>query len=154
MALTHTNEVVYKYTAGGTTYEKTATRSESSGAEINLSETLTTDSSTDTTALTIAGFEFATKAKAKSVYFRMDCATADNGADASVVITDQSGGAVVTLIHGQPYTWSDNGGNNFPLSTSANPLNDSITALTVTPAAGIGTSKAVTITAFVLYDPT
>ena len=67
MALTHTNKIRYYYTAGGTTLDTSVTKTQSAGAEANVSESIT-QALGNVAATTIAGFEFTTKNTAKSVY--------------------------------------------------------------------------------------
>jgi len=147
MAFTHTNEIRYRYTTGDGLIEKTATRSETSGAEMNVSEAITTDAVTETADIDLEYFEFTTAAQAKAVYLRLD------GFDGSLYANGGSGTLMKSLVDGQPYTWSDNGGDNFPVGAT-NPLVDNTTRLTVVPASGAGTGTAGTVTVKILYDPT
>ena len=113
---------------------------------MNISEAITTDSSSETADIDLEYFEFTTATQAKSVYIRLD---GFNGA----IYANGSGGTKMTdLDDGEPYVWSYNGGTDFPAGNS-NPMVNSTTKLTVKPDAGAGTDTAGTIVVKVLYDP-
>jgi len=143
---THKNTIKYVYSDGGTTISKEISRSESDGAQIQVSQAVTTDASTETTVLSIPGFEFALANTAKSVYIRLD------GFDGT--LKGGAGGTttMVALEDGIPYVWSNNSGNNFPQGAT-NPMKDSTDALKIHPDAGAGTSTAGTLVVKVLYNP-
>ena len=146
MAFTHTNEIRYKYTAGSTVVEKTVSVVETDGAEINVSEAIVTDATTEDADIDLEYFEFTTKAQAKSVYLRLD---GFNGA----LYANGSGGTLMKdLDDGIPYVWSSNSAANFPAGAT-NPMVDSTTKLTVQPDAGAGTGTAGTIIVKILYGP-
>lgn len=147
MAFTHTNEIRYKYTAGSTVVEKTVSVVETDGAEINVSEAIVTDATTDTTDIDLEYFEFTTKAQAKAVYLRLDGFNGALWANGS-----GSGTKMKDLDNGVPYVWSSNSAANFPAGAT-NPMVDSTTKLTVTPVSGAGTGIAGTIIVKVLYGP-
>ena len=56
MAFTHTNEIRYRYTTGDGVVEKIVSQAETDGAEMNVSEAIVTDSTTDTTAIDLEYF--------------------------------------------------------------------------------------------------
>ena len=146
MAFTHTNEIRYRYTTGDAVVEKIVSVVETDGAEINVSEAIVTDASTDTTAIDLEFFEFTTAAQAKSVYLRLD------GFNGALYANGSSGTKMKDLDNGIPYVWSSNSTNNFPAGAT-NPMVDSTTKLTVIPDSGAGTGTAGTIIVKVLYGP-
>ncbi|MQF98148.1 MAG: hypothetical protein FI729_01260 [SAR202 cluster bacterium] len=146
MAFSHTNQIAFTYTAGGTSAKKTISRTETSGAEMNVSEAVTTDASTATTPIDIDGFEFATKAKAVSVYLRID------GFDCELKGGASGATKMADLVDGEPYVWSGTGGD-FPAGNE-NPMVDATDMLKVVPASDAGLETAGTLTVKVLYDPT
>lgn len=148
MSFSHTNKVTFQYTAGGVTTTTNVSKTETSGAEINLSEAVTTDASVETTAIDIDHFQIDDASQAVSVYIRIDgfdCELKGGAAGAVTMIT--------TLSDGEPYVWSFNGGTDFPTG-NANPLEDSTDILKIVPKAGAGLETAGTLTVRVLYDPT
>lgn len=148
MAFSHTNKIVYDYSAGGSTSSKIVSKTETAGAEINLSEQITipADSSAN---ITISDFEFATAAQARSVMLRSDGAAVTLYAN-SEGVSNLMGAA---LADGEPYVWSYNGGTDFPNGNS-NPMIDSTASIIVKPAASDSAERTPTITIKVLYDPT
>ena len=72
MAFTHTNEIRYRYTTGDGVVEKIVSQAETDGAEMNVSEAIVTDSTTEESDIDLEYFEFTTAAQAKSVYLRLD----------------------------------------------------------------------------------
>ena len=149
MAFTHTNKITYSYTAGGVDAVKAISRSESAGAEINISKAITTNSSVETADISLDYFEFQEKDQARSVYILL---TGFNGTLKGGV----SGGStmVADLKNGEPYVWSSSDGstNNFPAGNT-NPMVDATDELIVKPDAGSGTDTDGTITVRVLYAP-
>ena len=148
MAFSHTNKVTYRYdTSQGSSIEKSVSKVETAGAEMNVSETVTTDGSSETADIDLEYFEFTTAAQAKSVYLRID------GYNCALYANGSAGTKMADLDDGVPYVWSYNGGTAFPPGQS-NPMVDSTTKLTVKPDAGAGTATEGTLTVNVLYDPT
>ena len=146
MAFTHTNEIRYRYTTGDGVVEKIVSQAETDGAEMNVSEAIVTDSSSEETDIDLEYFEFTTAAQAKSVYLRLD---GFNGA----LYANGSGGTLMKdLDDGIPYVWSSNSAANFPAGAT-NPMVDSTTKLTVKPDGSQGTGTAGTIIVKVLYGP-
>jgi hypothetical protein len=149
MSISHINSVRYDYTAGGSRTTKTVSKTETSGAEMNISETITTSASDGEDPIDIEYFEFQAAAQAKSVYMRLD------GFDAYV----SGGGAslardsMATLINGEPYVWSYNAASGFP-EGATNPMLDDTTKITITPFDGTAEALEGTFTLKVLYDPT
>lgn len=146
MSYSHTNKIVYSYTAGGADLTKTVSKTETSGAEINISEAVTTDSSSETAAIDLSYFEFELAAKAVSVYLRIDgfnCELKGGVAGAS---------SMANLDDGEPYVWSYNGSSDFPAGNT-NPMVNATDMLKIIPDAGAGTDTAGTLTVKVLYDP-
>jgi hypothetical protein len=148
MAFSHTNKINYSYTAGGVTASKNVTKTETSGAEINISEAITTDASTATTPIDIDHFEFADASQAVSVYIRIDGFDCEIKGGASGAVS-----MISMLADGEPYVWSYNGGDDFPAGNS-NPLEDNTDMLKVVPKSDAGLETAGTLTVKVLYDPT
>jgi hypothetical protein len=148
MAFTHTNKVRYNYISGSVNVLKEVTKVETAGAEMNVSEAITTDGSTEAADIDLEYFEFTHAVQAKSVYLRLD------GFNGAIYANGSSAGTkMVDLDDGEPYVWSYGGGTNFPPGNT-NPMKDDTLKLTVKPDAGAGTTTAGTITASVLYDPT
>jgi hypothetical protein len=146
MAYSHTNKIIYNYTAGGSTTQSSISKTETWGAEMNVSHPCITHSVTETTDIDIDYFDFPTAAQARSVYLRMDgynCAL--YGGDGTAKMVD--------LDDGEPYVWSYNGTVDFPAG-NANPMENATVLLRVTPDAGAGTSTSGNLTVRVLYDPT
>ena len=148
MAFTHTNKITYTYSAGGVDAVKTISKTETAGAELNLSEQITIPALSSAN-ITISDFEFITKAQAKSVMLKSD------GAAVTLYANSESGGNLMgaALADGEPYVWSDNSGDNFPPGNT-NPMIDATTSLIVKPAASDSAERTPTITIKVLYDPT
>jgi hypothetical protein len=147
MSFTHTNKITFDYLSGGSSLSKAVSKTETSGAEINISEAVTTDGSSETTNIDLSYFEFQTAAKAVSVYLRIDgfnCALYGGASGAS---------KMADLDNGEPYVWSYNSGTDFPAGNT-NPMVDATDMLRITPDAGAGTDTAGTLTVKVLYDPT
>jgi len=142
---THKNTIKYVYSDGGTTISKEISRSESDGAQIQISQAVTTGDPA-TTVLSIPGFELALANTAKSVYIRLD------GFDAT--LKGGAGGTttMVALENGIPYVWSNNSGNNFPQGAT-NPMKDSTDALKIHPESDAGVGTAGTLVVKVLYNP-
>jgi len=148
MSFTHTNKVRYQYVSGSVNVLKEVSKVETAGAEMNISEAITTDSVTEENDIDLEYFEFTTAAQAKSVYIRLD------GFNGALYANGSSGGdLMVDLDDGEPFVWSYGGGTSFPPGNS-NPMKNSTLKLTVKPDAGAGTETAGTITVSVLYDPT
>ena len=147
MAFTHTNEIRYRYTTGDGVVEKIVSQAETDGAEMNVSEAIVTDSSSEETDIDLEYFEFTTAAQAKSVYLRLDGFNGALWANGS-----SSGTKMKDLDNGVPYVWSSNSAANFPAGAT-NPMVDSTTKLTVQPDAGAGTGTAGTIIVKILYGP-
>lgn len=147
MAFSHTNQIAFTYSAGGTSAKKTISKTETSGAEMNISEAITTDSSSETADIDLEYFEFTTASQAKSVYIRLD------GFNGAIYANGSGGTKMIDVDNGEPYVWSYNGGTDFPAGNS-NPMVNSTTKLTVKPDVGAGTDTAGTLTVKVLYDPT
>ena len=154
MALTHTNKIRYYYTAGGTTLDTSVTKTQSAGAEANVSESIT-QALGNVAATTIAGFEFTTKNTAKSVYLKQTGYPSGVG----LYINGAGGALIAALDDGVPYVWTSGnpavlGEENFPAGR-ANPLHDSITALYVKPSGdGDAAEQTIAVELKVLYDPT
>lgn len=148
MAYTHTNKIVYAYTAGGAEQGKTVSKSETHGAEMNVSQAITTDASSETANIDLEYFEFTTKLQARSVFIML---TGFNGALYGGVA---GASKMVDLDDGEPYVWSSSDGStgNFPAGNT-NPMIDATDRLRITPDAGAGTGTSGTITVKVLYDP-
>ena len=146
MAFTHTNEIRYRYTTGSAVVEKIVSVVETDGAEINVSEAIVTDASTEAADIDLEYFEFTTAAQAKAVYLRLD------GFDGALYANGSGGTLMKNLDNGIPYVWSSNSTNNFPVGAT-NPMVDSTTKLTVKPDAGAGIATAGTIIVKVLYGP-
>jgi len=146
MAFTHTNEIRYRYTTGDGLVEKIVSQAETDGAEMNVSEAIVTDSSSEETDIDLEYFEFTTAAQAKSVYLRLD------GFNGALYANDSGGTLMKDLDDGIPYVWSSNSAANFPAGAT-NPMVDSTTKLTVQPDAGAGTGTAGTIIVKILYGP-
>lgn len=146
MAFSHTNQIAFTYTAGGTSAKKTISRTETAGAEMNVSEAVTTDASSAITPIDIDGFSFETKSKAVSVYLRID------GFDCELRGGSSGGDKMADLVDGEPYVWSGTGGN-FPAGND-NPMIDATDMLKIVPASDAGLETAGTLTVKVLYDPT
>lgn len=146
MSFSHTNKITFRYIAGGNVDDITVSKTETGGAEMNVSQAITTDASVETTDIDLEFFEFQTAAQAKSVYIRLD------GFNGSLFANGSIGTEMAALADGEPYVWSDNGGLNFP-EGNTNPMVDSTTKLTVQPDAGAGLETPGTITVRVLYDP-
>ena len=156
---THTNKVRYIYTAGGVDDSKEFSVSETAAAEINISEAHTliapvTGGSRHQWDIT--GFEFATKATAKSVYIRLDGTNGGLSANGDF----DAGTEMVSLKAGVPYVWSSDGGSNHPVGAT-NPMVDATLKLTVKPDSYDETNNPLnvvdniaTLTVKVLYDPT
>ena len=147
MSFTHTNKVRYQYVSGSVNVLKEISKVETAGAEMNVSEAITTDASDEDADIDLLHFDFADASQAKSVYLRLD------GFNGGLWANGTGGTLMADLVDGEPFVWSDNGGLNFPPGRT-NPLIDSIAKLTVHPADGAGTGTAGTITVSVLYDPT
>jgi len=148
MSFSHTNKVSFTYTAGGVTASKNVSKTETSGAEINLSEAVTTDASTATTPIDIDHFQIDDASQAVSVYIRIDGFDCELKGGASGAVS-----MITTLTDGEPYVWSYNGGTNFPIGND-NPLEDNTDMLKIVPKSDAGLETAGTLTVKVLYDPT
>ena len=148
MAFTHTNKITYSYTAGGSSVGSIISKTETAGAELNLSEQITIPALSSAN-ITISDFEFAEKDQARSVILKSD------GAPVTLYANSEAGGNLMgaALADGEPYVWSYNGGDDFPLGNS-NPMIDSTASLIVKPGNAKEDDRAVTITIRVLYDPT
>ena len=146
MSFSHVNQLSYSYTAGGDRLSKSVSKTETSGAEINISEAVTTDASAGETAIDLDYFEFQTASKAVSVYIRID------GFDCVLKGGVSGASTMATLADGEPYTWSYNGGTDFPVGNT-NPMVDATDMLKIVPALGTAESLAGTLTVKVLYDP-
>ncbi len=146
MSFTHTNQVTYRYTAGGVTDQLPISKSETGGAEMNVSQSITTDGVTETADIDLEYFEYQLASQALSCYIRLD------GFDGGLFANGSAGTLMVDLQDGVPYVWSKNSGSDFPAGNT-NPMVDATTKLTVQPDAGAGNDTAGTITVKVLYDP-
>ena len=150
MALTHTNKIKYRYTAGGIELEKEVIKTESHGGEMSLSQQIVTSGGpkpgTETTDIDLEFFEFTTAAQAKSVYLRLD------GFNAELYANGSAGTKMIDLEDGEPFVWSYNDGIDYPPGNS-NVMKDSTTKLTVQPDVGAGTDTTGTIEVRVLYNP-
>ena len=147
MSFSHTNNVRYYYTAGGSTTSVSVSKSETAGGEMNVSETVVlTDAST--ADVDISDFEFATAAGAKSVYLLAE------GANVSLWANGSSAGTkMADLDDGIPYVWSYNGAVNFPPGQT-NPMVSSTAKLSVKPDSAPAGDTNLTLTVRVLYDVT
>tara|TARA_Y100001963_G_C6793349_1_gene456985 strand:- start:334 stop:819 length:486 start_codon:yes stop_codon:yes gene_type:complete len=160
MAFEHTNKITTVYTAGGASSSKTATKTETGGGEINISETVTLHASEDRKLIEIKDFAMDDGGNAKSVLLELDGwngALYASGIGAGNTPINNAT-KIKDLDSQEPVTWSYNGGSNFPAGTT-NPIPDgSISGLFVYPdasgAQGIAPSTAATLTVRVLYDPT
>lgn len=147
MALTHTNAVRYRYTAGGGLNEKEVTRTVTGGAETNVSETLTVTLGT-TTAQDITGFDFVDASSAISVYMMVD----GYASGVSLYANGTGGTLMATLEDGVPYVWTS-GTTNFPPGQT-NPMVNSTAKITALPSgAGSAAEQTVNVNVKVLYDP-
>ena len=158
MTFTHTNKVKYTYTAGGVNETKEVSVAQTEEAEINLSYTLVLGSTVDgTVSYSVPGFEFATKAKAVSVYLRLDGV---NGAIKADGAGHPAGGTLMAnLDNGVPVVWSYNGGVSHPVGAT-NSLIDATTSLNIKPDAYDEddnplhvVDNSITLKVRVLYDP-
>ena len=151
MALTHTNKVRWRYTAGGTQISDELTTKETDGAVISISQQIVTNHTAETSGILLEYFEFTTANRAKSLYLKLD---GFNG-DVYATGTDGAGGGsskMTGLFDGEPYVWSYNNGSGFPAG-SENVMRGSTTGLVVHPLAGAGTTTTGTFDLRVLYDP-
>lgn len=163
MPFTHTNKVVYTYSAGGVNESKTISLAKTGGAEINLDTTVTLGIVDGGTAYyDIPGFEFADASTAISTHFRLD------GVNGKIYANGTAGvGAtfLMDLDDGVPAVWSVNGSVSHPLGT-VNPFSpggvdtDAIESLSVRPDAydeddnpNNADTKEITLKVRVLYDP-
>lgn len=148
MAFTHTNSVRSSYVAGGQDIIFTVEKTETAGAEMNISQAITTDSITETTDIVLEYFEFQTANKARSIYIRLD------GFNGALYAEDSAAAEtkMLDLDNGEPYTWSYNAGTSFPAGTS-NPMVDDTVKLIIRPDVGAGTETDGTLTLKLLYIP-
>ena len=156
---THINKVRYTYNAGGVNEVKEISVTETASAEINISEAhtlLAPVTGSTRHQWDITGFDFATKATAKSVYIRLDGTNGGLSANGDF----DAGTEMVSLKAGVPYVWSDNATANHPVGAT-NPMVDATLKLTVKPDSYDETNNPLnvvdniaTLTVKVLYDPT
>ena len=160
MAFEHVNKITTAYTAGGTTKNKTVTKTESGDAEINISASVTLHASEDRKLIDIPDFAMDDGGNAKSVLLELDGwngALYASGIGAGNTPINNAT-KIKDLDSQEPVSWSYNGGVNFPAGTT-NPIPDgSISGLFVYPdasgAQGVAPSTSATLTVRVLYDPT
>jgi len=153
MAFTHTNKITYTYTAGGLNTTSIVSKAETWGAEMNISEEVTTAGGIGEDARDLEYFEFTTKTQARSVMLLM---TGDgvNTFDCALWANGTGGTKMADLVDGEPFVWSSSDGStgNFPPGNE-NPMVDSTTKLTVKPVDETLESITGTLTVKVLYDP-
>jgi hypothetical protein len=146
MSFSHTNSVRYNYTGGVASVPTTITKTETAGAEMNISEQIVA-ALTPTNPILLPHFDFDLAVNAKSVYLRLDgfpSGTLKGGAGGTSTMK--------VLVDGEPFVWSYNNGTSFPVG-NANPMVDGTASLSLVPPADTVPESTGTLTVSVLYDP-
>lgn len=149
MAFTHINTIRTSYSAGGVVIANDVSKTETAGAEINISEAIATDAVTETTDIDFDYFVFELANRARSVFIKLDGFNGALYAENSSAVQTK----MLDLDNGEPYSWSYNGASDFPVGNTNPMVNDTV-KLIVRPDAGAGVATAGTLTVKVLYDPT
>lgn len=148
MAFTHINTIRTSYSAGGVVIANDVSKTETAGAEINISEAITTGDP-ETTDIDFDYFVFELANRARSVFIKLDGFNGALYAENSSAVQTK----MLDLDNGEPYSWSYNGASDFPVGNTNPMVNDTV-KLIVRPDAGAGVATAGTLTVKVLYDPT
>lgn len=158
MSFTHTNTIRYLYGAGGSTTSDVVTRSESAGAEFNVSESINAVITENAIQpLPLGVLEVPSGQSFVSSYLRVDGASGVLYGSGTIGGSAGSAQVMATLQDGKPMVWSSNGGSNFPPGAT-NPfiVNGAFdSGLVFIPTSGsVASGQALTITVKSLYDPT
>lgn len=150
MSFSHTTTVKTTYSAGGVNKVDDSSYTKTASAEINLSETLTTNAVTPETPLEVTGFDFADNTTAQSLLFEWAQTAAEITAAScpSGFLTDQADAKLTDLFVNESKVWVEGNDDKW----GAVPLNSSMTSIKFVPYDTAATTATGVLTVRVLYN--